>query len=577
MKRMARSLVILVGVLISLASLAAAQQPDELPPPAIITFSSDLPAVTMDALERRDVQATLAWNIANLRGAQQIKLQIYQLNEWGDVFPETQMLRAVDEHEITVEPPLNFGPPTYRLLIVDAQGRTLDERILTIPFDSAAMAEWQPEIETFSTSAQNVNAADLSAGRARVEVSWRVSERLPGTNVVFEQLMEDGRLVAVELPRLNLWLPSEGTGSVAPILPDQADEPVRLRARVIDLTTREVYASAELVLPVVGTAGRAATATPLPSILPTSVPDFQGCQVSPLLVPLTGVFGDGCNFYSDGTLNVQINEFALSALGVVEAVPGANPRGDLYALRWNITGSTHALIEVYDRNVLVPGLDAYPALQIITDLPPVGAINIILPDTLSNGARLVLWAYEPLETSVAGGLWQHTAYVVQDIPSVISAATRPTPTPSCEPRFHFTPGESDPYGCAAPVYIYSEPGAYQPFERGFMLWRSGDRAVLVFSKDGWFSYYQEVNYDTLPDNPVVETPPTGRVRPISGFGRIWGNLPEVREALGWALAQEQAYTMTAQTSAAPFYYLTTPDGTVLQLRSNFTWSVETAP
>ncbi|MBL8161044.1 MAG: hypothetical protein JNJ61_03605 [Anaerolineae bacterium] len=576
MKPMARSIVILLSILIGLASLTAAQQSDQGPPPAIITFTSELPAVTMDALEQRELKTTLSWYIANLSETQQIRLQIYQLNEWGDVLPETQTLLAVDEHEITVEPPLNFGLPTYRLSIVDTQGRTLDERILTIPFDSEAMAEWQPEIEQFSTPAQNVNAADLSAGRARVEVSWRVNERLPNTNIVFEQIMEDGRLIAVELPRLNLWLPSEGTGSVAPLLPDQADEPVRLRARVIDLITREAYASAELVLPVVGTAVRAATATPLPNILPTPVPDFQGCTVSPLIVPLTGAFGDGCNVYRDGRLNIQIDQFAVSALGVVEAVPGANPRGDLYGLSWNITGSSYALIEVYDRNQIVPGLDAYPALQLITDLPPVGAINIILPDYLSNGARLVLWAYES-EGNIGGGLLRRTAYVVQDIPVVSSYFTRPTPIPSCEPRFHFTPGDSDPYGCAAPVSIYTEPGAYQPFERGFMLWRSGDRAVLVFSKDGWFSYYQEVNYDSLPDNPVTEEPPAGRIKPVSGFGRIWGNLSEVREALGWALAPEQAYTMTAQTSAASFYYLTTPDGTVLQLRGNFTWRLETAP
>lgn len=428
MKPMARSLVIFFGILISLASLAAAQQPDQGPPPAIITFSSSLPSVTMDALERRELMTTLSWHIVNLRETQRVRLQAYQLNEWSDVFPETetQTLRAVDEREITVEPSLNFGPPCYRLSIVDDQGRVLDEYIVTIPFDGAAMAEWQPEIELFSTPAQNINAAELSAGRARVEVAWRVRERLPGTNIVFEQMMEDGRAVVVELPRPNLWLPSEGTGVVAPLLPDQADEPVRLRVRVIDLATREVYASAELALPVVGMTARAATPTPLPAVLPTPLPDFQGCNVSPLIVPLTGAFGDGCHVYRDARRSVQIEHFAVSALGVVEAVPGANPRGDLYGLSWNIVGSRQALIEVYDRNALVPGLNDYPALQTFTDLPPSGTLNIILPDTLSNGARLVLWAYEN-EGNIGGGLLHYTAYVVQDIPVVASYLTRPTP------------------------------------------------------------------------------------------------------------------------------------------------------
>ena len=56
--------------------------------------------------------------------------------------------------------------------------------------------------------------------------------------------------------------------------------------------------------------------------------------------------------------------------------------------------------------------------------------------------------------------------------------------------------------------------------------------------------------------------------PVSGFGRVWGNIPEIRSRLGWATAPEQGYTMRVQRvevtpSIYVLYYLTLPDGRVV--------------
>lgn len=45
------------------------------------------------------------------------------------------------------------------------------------------------------------------------------------------------------------------------------------------------------------------------------------------------------------------------------------------------------------------------------------------------------------------------------------------------------------------------------------------------------------------------TPPPGRYEPQRGFGKVWRDFPEVREALGWATLPEAAHTATVQ----PFY------------------------
>jgi len=107
--------------------------------------------------------------------------------------------------------------------------------------------------------------------------------------------------------------------------------------------------------------------------------------------------------------------------------------------------------------------------------------------------------------------------------------------------------------------------AYQPFERGFMLWIEPE--IWVFFGDG--TGY--ILPDTWDGSPVIwnEAPPTDLFQPERGFGWLWTQNGYINARLGWATAPEQGFTTTLQSGAfqTPFasgmsYAFVLPDGTV---------------
>jgi hypothetical protein len=88
--------------------------------------------------------------------------------------------------------------------------------------------------------------------------------------------------------------------------------------------------------------------------------------------------------------------------------------------------------------------------------------------------------------------------------------------------------------------------AYQAFEGGEMIWTSrqagwyGPPFVYILYADGTYQSFPDTfdpNVDPVKGN---ETPPAGQVEPAYGFGKIWREQPEVRQKLGWAVAEEVA-------------------------------------
>jgi hypothetical protein len=82
-----------------------------------------------------------------------------------------------------------------------------------------------------------------------------------------------------------------------------------------------------------------------------------------------------------------------------------------------------------------------------------------------------------------------------------------------------------------------------------MIWRYDSGGITVyFGKDGGMEWatYRNGMYARMRNNPVQANPPAGLFKPINGFGKLWGNTPALRQKLGWAVAPEQAYTMTIQ-------------------------------
>lgn len=105
--------------------------------------------------------------------------------------------------------------------------------------------------------------------------------------------------------------------------------------------------------------------------------------------------------------------------------------------------------------------------------------------------------------------------------------------------------------------------AYQPFQNGFTVWEAATQNVVVFYNNGSYQVFLVRNYGTLPDNPVLDPTPAGLVRPAFGFGKVWGNYPAVRQALGWATQGETGWTPTFRSSSPAGYPQTCfvlPDG-----------------
>lgn len=137
------------------------------------------------------------------------------------------------------------------------------------------------------------------------------------------------------------------------------------------------------------------------------------------------------------------------------------------------------------------------------------------------------------------------------------------------PRAELVVSVAMPPSRSAVVYA-----AYQPYEGGFMFWRSDTSGVYVFEgiNSGTFSLFPYDYLATLPDNPPGSAP-VSRVRPIHGFGRVWGNHSWVRDSLGWATTKEQGYTTMIGISGLTPVSFTLPDGRWVNMTESGTWSL----
>ena len=155
----------------------------------------------------------------------------------------------------------------------------------------------------------------------------------------------------------------------------------------------------------------------------------------------------------------------------------------------------------------------------------------------------------------------------QSSSTAVAPETTPTPSPSTDMTM------------SPPI---STNAAYEPFERGFMIWRQDNQTIYVLLNSGNFVPYSYDSYIGLP-NPTDVAPST-RYTPINGFGKVWGGLPyfgsSVRDTIGWATAPEQGYTATISgyvvaSAAKPDSHImiTLPNGRTVDMGSAFgSWS-----
>ncbi|HES58351.1 MAG TPA: hypothetical protein ENO21_02865 [Firmicutes bacterium] len=258
-----------------------------------------------------------------------------------------ERLPAAGDFDMVVEHPNNFGPPMVRLAVFDSSGVILDQRVVVINYDIAVDAS-EPRIVTFETESDVLDEAALANGSARLNVTWDVANRLPDSNLVFEQVLEGGRIVSAELPRPNVWVPSQGEGQLAPVLPG-AGMPVRLQMRVVDMVDGATLA--EVALP------------PIPveeSVAPVVVEEPTG---------------------QEDSAPVDVTQPA-PVIVMFTAAPEIVGRGDTVTVTWDVRNAQD--IGVW---LLEPG---GPLSQAAPD-PAAGSWTITLPEFYVDSATFMLY------------------------------------------------------------------------------------------------------------------------------------------------------------------------------------------
>ncbi len=96
-------------------------------------------------------------------------------------------------------------------------------------------------------------------------------------------------------------------------------------------------------------------------------------------------------------------------------------------------------------------------------------------------------------------------------------------------------------GCPLNPGASVSPMVTQPFERGVMFWRGDTRQIYALASNGQFWQVPDTWNESMPADDPAFSPPGGLLQPVRGFGYLWRNNGTIREALGWALAQETQY------------------------------------
>lgn len=129
-----------------------------------------------------------------------------------------------------------------------------------------------------------------------------------------------------------------------------------------------------------------------------------------------------------------------------------------------------------------------------------------------------------------------------EVQAIVTAETSPTVEPTTAVPVTPTPRVSptvDPFPTPTITQIQV---AEQVFENGRMFWLqpTGQIWVMIVTSEGrgtWQIYEDTFAEGDLEIDPDI-TPPDGFEQPERGFGKLWRENPEIRDALGWAITPE---------------------------------------
>ena len=248
MRRLIFLLVSLVIVFLSAVIIGGAQAAQN-HAPAVIAFGTTTEIVDRSALNGRRVGIPVTWQAEN----RPLLANLY----FEQILPDgsainVELPRAFFPVPLSgtgvvapIEPPNGVEEIVLRLSLRDLFGRRVfDERQFSLPIgvtgDAGSDAGDVPAISAFSAENSSVARTQIESGAARIPVSWRIENRPLLANLVFEEVLEPGSSINVELPRDHFWVGASGSGMVAPRLP-VTDGPMRLRLRLVDVFSGRVY------------------------------------------------------------------------------------------------------------------------------------------------------------------------------------------------------------------------------------------------------------------------------------------------------------------------------------------------
>ncbi len=509
----AKRLLLVLCLVVGGVALVSAQEPNGSPvPPTIIRFASDRDTIPIEDAESGQLNTTLAWETSGMTADHRLVLEALGKRAWSPLLgTENFQLPTSGVYVNVIQNLCGFCPPTYRLSIVDSRSRVLDQQMVIIPWAEPAGV---PQITHFSTGVERIDANSVAQRTARITVFWSLDNRVPYSNLIFEQILDSGIIVNVELPRPDLWVASEGLGEVAPVLP-QAENYLTLRLRVVNTTNGQTYDEETLIVPIIG-----AVTAPIVPTVPPQPPTITGSgEIAPSLPP------------TDDAPPPQIVAFYANTAEV--------DRGGQVAVTWSVANARSLLISRLNPNGEFADFYLNP--------PPTGTWTLTLPDYYVDLVVFNLVVLGANETQVSQNL---------------------TLRVRCPYTYFF--GTDPASGCPLSGETQVE-AIYQPFERGFMIWRGDTRQIYVFYNDsGTVSVAPDTYVEGEPITILTQAP-EGLYAPARGFGKLWLQSVENMSVLGWASAPELPFTMRVQQSGAytnARTYFALPDGRILYVMAD---------
>lgn len=370
------SVIGMIALIVSFASLAivAAQTGPSIP--AIINFSSTLKSTTLAEVEAGDASTTLSWYIVNVAPGDSVALEYWVQNGWYSLSAEGESLEPVGSLETALLDPISFSEPTFRLSLVRG-GNTIDQRFVVVGYNAPTA---DVSIDSFTTDIPAIDPGVLNLDDTRILVSWTVSNRPLFSNLVFEQVLSETEAISVELSRGSLYIPSFGQGPVAPVNPGEGANAVTLRLSIISALDGSVFTSEDLVIPIaVGGVLPDAPAEAETVTETTGVTETEATS-DPETIPAEG--GETTTEAPVGDAPV-INTFSVN--------PGTVPPGGNVTMAWNVTGATSIQIQE-----VVGGVTGVTYIQ----LPPLGAVQIPVPANATQSVVYILNAASASGSSV---------------------------------------------------------------------------------------------------------------------------------------------------------------------------------